>query len=397
MKLKKEAYSYVMMLGHLCADISGGALPAILPFLMVQKGISYSSAAGLTFALSSIGSLIQPIFGAMADKTTRPWLMSLGIFMSGCGISMLGFLDSYSAMFVAVALTGIGSALFHPDGGRMANFVSGEAKGKGMSLFSVGGNLGGALGPILAIAGMNMFGLKGTMVLAIPAFAMAIFMMTQNKNFAEFASQGTQKTKAAMAAGQKDDWKSFGKLTGVIFIRSTIGIGMSTFLPLFWLNVLMQSESRSGTITTILAFSGALATLIGGRLADKIGFNKTIRIGLTLYVPCLFVLSRSPSVVFSTLMLIPTAMALNLAFSPSVALGQKFVPNHIGLASGITMGLASSFGGVMSPVLGKVADARGVSFVLTILVGLACVAAAASYLVPDAPPAITAEEEPTEA
>lgn len=393
MKLKKGAYSYLLMLGHMCADISGGALPAILPFLIAEKGVTYAAAAGLTFALSSVGSIIQPVFGSMADKTSRPWLMSLGIFMSGCGISMLGFLDSYWAMFIAVTFTGIGSALFHPDGGRMANYVGGEKKGKSLSLFSVGGNMGGFVGPVLAVWGMTYFGgLKGTAVLAIPAFTMAFFMLTQNRNLGDFAAEGTQKTKAAIAAGQKDDWKAFAKLTGVVFLRSTIGVGMSTFLPMFWMSVLMQSEATSGSITSILSLSGAIATLIGGRLADKYGFNKTIRTGLTLLIPCLFIVSMSRSVLFSTFMLVPTAMSLNLAFSPSVALGQKFVPNHIGLASGITMGLASSFGGMISPLLGKVADAHGVPTVLYIVIGLAVIAAVASYFVPDAPSQIVGDD-----
>ncbi|MFT8029343.1 MFS transporter, partial [Salmonella enterica subsp. enterica serovar Enteritidis] len=86
-------------LGHLFCDINSGALPAILPFLMVEKGITYSAAAGLTFALSGIGSIIQPLFGSMADKHSRPWMMSVGILMAGCGVSMLGFLNSYWAMF----------------------------------------------------------------------------------------------------------------------------------------------------------------------------------------------------------------------------------------------------------------------------------------------------------
>ena len=399
MKFKKSAYSYIIMLGHLCADVGGGALPAILPFLIAQKGISYAAAAGLTFALSSIGSIIQPVFGNMADKTSRPWLMSLGIFMAGCGVSMLGFLDSYWAMFVAVAFTGIGSALFHPDGGRMANYVSGEQKGKGISLFSVGGNMGGALGPMLAVFGITMAGsLKGTAILAVPAFAMAFFMLSQNRRFGEFAAEGNRATQAAIAAGQKDDWRSFFKLTGVVFLRSTIGVGMSTFIPMVWLNVLMQSEARSGSVTTILSLSGAVATLIGGRLADRFGFNKTIRTGLILLIPCLAVVTLSRSVWLSTLMLVPTAMSLNLAFSPSVALGQKFVPNHLGLASGITMGLAASFGGIMSPLLGKVGDHFGLITVLWILVGLACIAAVASFFVPDAPPAIhTAPAEAADA
>lgn len=393
MKFKKSVYSYIMMLGHLCADLGGGALPAILPFLIAQKGITYTQAAGLTFALSSIGSAIQPVFGSMADKTSRPWLMSLGIFMAGCGISSLGFLDNYWAMFVAVAFTGIGAALFHPDGGRMANYVSGEKKGKGISLFSVGGNMGGAIGPVLAVWGITMVGgLKGAAILAVPAFAMAAFMVTQHGNLAEFAAEGSKKTKAAIAAGQKDDWKSFGKLTIVVFLRSTLQTGMTTFIPMLFMSVLMQSEAKSGSVTTIISLSGAVATLIGGNLADKYGFNKTIRTGLVLVIPCLIAVTMSRSVALSTLLLIPTAMFLNFAFSPSVALGQKFVPNHLGLASGITMGLASSFGGVVSPMLGKVADNVGIPVVMWILVAVACVACVASFFVPDAPPAISAEE-----
>jgi len=393
MKFKKSVYSYIMMLGHLCADLGGGALPAILPFLIAQKGITYTQAAGLTFALSSIGSAIQPIFGSMADKTSRPWLMSLGIFMAGCGISSLGFLDSYWAMFVAVAFTGIGAALFHPDGGRMANYVSGEKKGKGISLFSVGGNMGGAAGPMLAVFGISMMGdLRGAAILAIPAFAMAAFMVTQHGNLAEFAAEGNKKTKAAIAAGQKDDWKAFGKLTGVVFLRSTLQTGLTTFVPMFWMSVLLQSEEVSGSVTTIISLSGALATLIGGNLADKYGFNKTIRLGLVLVIPCLIAVTTSRNVLLCTALLVPTAMFLNFAFSPSVALGQKFVPNHLGLASGITMGLASSFGGVVSPMLGKVADNAGIPVVMWILVAIAIAACISSFFVPDAPPEVHTEE-----
>ncbi|MBR6614459.1 MAG: MFS transporter [Lachnospiraceae bacterium] len=393
MKFKKSVYSYIMMLGHLCADLGGGALPAILPFLIAQKGITYTQAAGLTFALSSIGSVIQPVFGSMADKTSRPWLMSLGIFMAGCGISMLGFIDNYWLMFVAVAFTGIGSALFHPDGGRMANYVSGVKKGKGISLFSVGGNMGGAIGPMLAVFGITMLGgdLKGAAILAIPAFAMAAFMVTQHGNLAEFAAEGNKKTKAAIAAGQKDDWGAFGKLTLVVFLRSTLSMGMTTFIPLFWMSVLMQSEEVSGSVTTIISLSGAVATLIGGNLADKYGFNKTIRAGLVLMIPCLIAVTMSRNVLLCTFMLVPTAVFLNFAFSPSVALGQKFIPNHIGLASGITMGLASSFGGVVSPLLGKVADNTSIPVVMWILVAIAVAACVFSFFVPDAPPEVAAE------
>lgn len=385
-KFKRETYSLFMFLGHLCCDINSGALPAVLPFLMVNKGITYAQAAGLTFALSSLGSVIQPLFGIMSDKQTRPWMMSIGIFLAGCGISILGWLDSYWMMFLAVALTGVGSALFHPDGGRMANFVAGEHKGRGISNFSVGGNFGGIIGPALVLLGINLAGMKGTIILAVPSFAMAAFLFTQNRCLSSFANEGKQTTATANKAGQKDDWIGFFKLTGVVFLRSILVTGITTFIPLFWLNVLMQSENVSSMTTSIIAFTGAAATLIGGRLGDRIGFNRVIHIGLALTGPCLAVIVLSDSVLLSTIMLIPMTMVLYISFSPAVAMGQNLIPNHIGLASGMTMGLASSFGGVVSPLLGTLGDNVGLTPVLWILVVTAVLAGAMSFLVPNAPP-----------
>ena len=156
---------------------------------------------------------------------------------------------------------------------------------------------------------------------------------------------------------------------------------------MYYMNVLMQSEATSGSITTLWAIAGAAATLIGGSLADRIGFSKTIRLGLLCLIPCLAVITMSRSVLLCTIMVIPSAIFLNFAFSPSVALGQKFVPNHIGLASGITMGLASSFGGMVSPVLGKVADVHGLPIVMWILVAVAVLAFLGSCFVHDPKPA----------
>lgn len=245
--------------------------------------------------------------------------------------------------------------------------------------------MGGALGPMVAVAGITLLGgdLRGTGLLAIPVFLMAGFMFTQHNNLEGFAAEGMKATKAAMDAGQKDDWNSFLKLTGVAFLRSIITVGMNTFVPMFYMNVLMQSEALSGSITTLWALAGACATLIGGYLADRFGFSKTIRTGLLFLIPCLAVFAMSRSVILCTILVIPCAIFLNFAFSPSVALGQKFVPNHIGLASGITMGLANSFGGVVSPFLGKIADANGLPIVMWILVGVAACACVGSFFISD--------------
>lgn len=385
MQLKKEAYSYIMMLGHLCADLCFFALSAMLPFLVTQKSMSYTAAAGLMFAMSLFSAITQPILGAMADHKNRPWLMALGVFLAGLGISSLGFLDNYYAMLVAVSISSIGSAIYHPDAGRLANFVAGKSKGKGVSNFSFGGNLAGFVGPVLIVFAISRFGMAGTAILLLPTVPAALWLLLLNNRFLQFAEEGQQQVAAALSKGQKDDWNGFLRLSGVTVLRSAIMATMNSFIPLFWLSVLLQSEEISGLSTTIIAISGALATLFGGRIADRLGFRKVIRIGLLALVPCMLLIAYSRSLLLSALLLVPAAVALNLAYSPSVVLGQKLLPNHIGLASGITMGLASSFGGVVSPLLGIVGDKYGVDTVMWILAAICMAAALSTAILPEDP------------
>ena len=167
--------------------------------------------------------------------------------------------------------------------------------------------------------------------------------------------------------------------------RSAIMVCMNSFIPMFWLYILMQSEEVSGLITTVIALSGAIATFIGGRIADKLGFRKMIRVGLMALVPCMFILAITRSVLISLIVLVPAAVALNLAYSPSVVLGQKLLPNHLGFAGGVTMGLASSIGGLFSPILGRVADTQGVDVVMWIMFAICVVAAVSTVILPEDP------------
>ena len=335
--------------------------------------------------MSLFSAVTQPVLGAMADKKNRPWLMALGVFLAGLGISAIGFLESYAAMLVAVSISSIGSSIYHPDAGRLANFVSGKSKGRGVSNFSFGGNLAGFVGPVLTVFGISVFGMKGSAILLIPTVPMAIWLLLLNKKFLAFAEEGQQQVSAAIHKGQKDDWRGFLCLSGVTVLRSAINATMTSFIPLFWLSVLMQSEEISGLSTTIIAVSGAIATLFGGRIADRLGFRRIIRVGLVALVPCMLVIAWTRSLLISALVLIPAAVALNLAYSPSVVLGQKLLPNHIGLSSGITMGLASSFGGVVSPVLGIVGDNYGVDIVMWIMVLICVLAAISTIILPEDP------------
>lgn len=369
---KLNGYSYLMMLGHICTDMSQGALPAMLPFLVAYRGIDYASAAGLMFAASFLSSLIQPVLGMMTDRKSMPWLMASGMLISGLGITLVGFLSNYWAIFALVMFSGIGSAMFHPEAGRMSNCVAGEKKGRGMSIFAVGGNIGFVVGPIITTLAISAWGLKGSAILMLPVLLIVSIFICQNKHFAQFSTAMTEvESSSHELKGQRDDWKGFGKLTVSLFSRSIIANGIQVFIPLYWVAILHQTQELGSSMVTVMAVAAAFATLLGGRMADKFGFKQIVFTSFALLLPLLILLLMAGNVIFATLVLIPLSAAMHLGYSPSVALGQKYLPTRLGLASGVTLGLSISVGGICAPLLGAVGDRFGLTAALCVIVVIA--------------------------
>ncbi|MDR2277337.1 MAG: MFS transporter, partial [Vagococcus sp.] len=182
-----KKYRYLLMLGHMFTDINQGALPAIIPFLIASQGLSYASAASLVLAANLVSSFVQPFIGYLGDKKSRPWFMSVGIFLAGLGVALLGFSPSFFVSCLLASLSGIGVAMFHPEGGKIANYVAGSKKGSGMSIFAVGGNLGFAIGPIITSIALSIWGIKGSIVLIIPATIMSFVMFYFNQKLTDIS------------------------------------------------------------------------------------------------------------------------------------------------------------------------------------------------------------------
>ncbi|MGH2930360.1 MAG: MFS transporter, partial [Solirubrobacteraceae bacterium] len=152
----------VLSAGHMLTDLGQGSVPALLPFLIVRDHLSLASASALILAATISSSVIQPLFGYFSDRRSLPWLMPLGPFLGGLGVGLVGIAPSYGWTVAAVLLSGIGVAAFHPEASRFAHYVSGARRSSGMSLFSVGGNVGFALGPALVTPLVLALGLHGT-------------------------------------------------------------------------------------------------------------------------------------------------------------------------------------------------------------------------------------------
>lgn len=374
----------LVSLGHLSCDINGGALPAILPFLRAAFDLSYQATGGLMFAYACLSSMIQPVFGLLSDRFSKPWFIPLGVLLAGCGLAAIGWMPGYWGIFAAIGLSGIGAALFHPEGARFANAASGQNKGTGMSLFSIGGNGGFVLGPLLATACLGAFGLPGTTIFAVLAVMTAgtlvwsIARMESTKKAAAGGKAGPAMGAEGETPGE-NNWREFLKLTVSIVTRSITFVGFNTFIPLYWVSSFGQSTATGAIALTFFSVCGVISNFFGGMLADKFGYRTVIRVVFALMPPVVAGFSLSNNLYAAWALLPLLGFVLYAPFSAQVVLGQQYLAKNIGFASGITLGLATSLGGVVAPLLGWIADHYGMAATFQSLAALSIVGAIFAY------------------
>ena len=381
-------YVYVLALGHFFCDIGMGALPAILPFFILEYGMDYQSAAGLMFASCFLSSVVQPAFGYLAERTSQIWFMPFGVFVSGAAMGLAGLFENYWTIFAVVTLSGIGGAIFHPEAARMIHKISGTKKGTALSIFSVGGNSGFAVGPMIAVSSITAFGMKGTAIFCFLALIMALvlWMIVPKIKTAivEKSSTGAVSNIEAKVKkiGAKNDWSSFTRLTMLIIFSSIVICGLRSFIPLYWVQVMDLSTAAAGSALTLLFTLGVVTTFIGGLLADKLGYLKVVQFSYVLLVPMVALLSQTTNPVMAYLLMIPIGFAMFAPFSSIVVLGQSYLARSIGFASGVTLGLSFSVGGVIVPLIGRFADTYGLSATMELLAVVAVFAAIFSFFLP---------------
>jgi MFS transporter, FSR family, fosmidomycin resistance protein len=383
----------VLSTGHMFTDIAQGSIPALLPFLIARDHLSYAAASALVLAATISSSVIQPAFGYVSDRLSLPWLMPLGPALGGLGVALAGLAPSYGFTFAAVVVSGLGVAAFHPEGSRFANYVSGARRASGMSLFSVGGNVGFALGPVLVTPLLLVFGLHGTVFVIIPTWLMSAVLLHELPRLKTFRKDLVG---GRVQRGEHHEaWRPFILLAGVIALRSFVYFGMVTFIPLYYVHVLHSSKALGNAALTAMLLGGAVGTLTGGPLADRFG-RRTVLVGSMAVIPPLVVafLLSGPvlALVFATL-----AGAVTIAtFAVTIVMGQEYLPGRLGTAAGLTIGLSIGLGGIGAPLLGVLADARGLTAVFVAIAILPLAALALTLALPRQTPRETTDgrEEP---
>jgi len=372
--------------GHGFTDLNQGALPALLPYFTLAHHFTYAQAAGLTFAATIASSIAQPVFGQLSDRVPASWLIPAGVFFAGLGMSLIGVVPTYPLMLLALVVSGLGVAAFHPEAARGMHAVSGRLKATSMSVFSMGGTAGFALGPLLATVLMQRFGTAGTIALLVPAVLFTIVLISQQRLLPKLAVAHAHASAAAVATGdgKVDAWRPFWVLSAALIFRSIFFFGFNTFLPLYWVNVLKLSPGQGGVALALYLGLGLLGVLMGGRLADRVG-TRRLTLWATLAVcPVLLLFLSAHQVLPAIILLVPLGLIVAAPGSSLVVMGQDFLPNHIGVASGVTIGLSVSVGGAAAPLLGWLADQYGLQSAMSAMAFLPIVAAILIWRLPRA-------------
>jgi FSR family fosmidomycin resistance protein-like MFS transporter len=353
------------VLGHTVVDGSQNVLPVVLPLLLDRFGLSYGQ-VGFAAALVSVSSsLIQPIFGWVSDRWPTGWFLPAGVAWTGVLMAAVGFVPSYPVLLAAVTLTGVGTAAFHPVASIAVARASGAQRGLGMSFFAAGGNLGFALGPVLGALLVTRFGLPGTAFLVIPGLLVSALIHRQR---AQLDTWHPKPEGPAQGSAGAIPWGKLTTLCGLVTLRSWGYSGLIVFIPLL-LHTRGAGPQATGHALFVFLFMGALGGMLGGHLSDRLGRQVVITTSLLIF-PFLMTGYLLASGWLQWILLAVAGMTLMASFSVTVVFAQELLPDNLGLASGLSLGLAFGAGGVGVALSGLLADALGLATSLWILVAL---------------------------
>ena len=372
-------YSYLMMIAHLCDDLNQGALVAVIPFLVLHNGYSYAEVTALLLASNAASAIIQPLFGWLGDKKPRPWLMAAGIFLAGIGMAGVGVLPNYPLIMASAMLSGIGVAMFHPEGGRLGNLTAGEQKGKGMSIFAVGGKLGFTFGPLVATAAITLWGLPGTLIFIIPSTLCAAILLSQNKALLSYSNPDKQSSDDSL---YQDNWVGFGFVMGAISCRSIMYYAFLSFIPLFLVYDLGQEEAFASSVISLFALVCAVGTIASGWAGQLLGAKKLIIVSYACVAIEVVIFAFNGSLIVALILIALLALTCDISYPSAVAMGQSFVPHHLGMASGLSFGVMVCIGGLMTPVFGLIGDYFGLQVVMLCVTAIALLGIIITLFIP---------------
>ncbi|NRR29859.1 MFS transporter [Oxalobacteraceae bacterium] len=350
---------------HLINDMMQSLILAIYPILKGEFLLSFTQIGLITLTYQLTASLCQPLIGLYTDRHPQPYSLPFGMLSTMSGLILLAWSPTYASVLIAAALIGLGSAIFHPESSRIARLASGGQHGLAQSLFQVGGNMGSALGPLLAAAVIVPLGKQSVAWFALAALVGITLLLQVSRWYAAHhvaGKKGGARVGAASPYPRKVVISAICVLLVLIFSKYFYISGLSSFYTFYLMEKFGLSVQAAQIHLFYFLFASALGTIIGGPVGDRIGRKPVIWASVLGVAPFALALPHA-DLFWTTTLTVLIGLILSSAFSAILVYAQELIPGKVGMVSGLFFGFAFGMGGLGAAVLGLVADRTSIDFV----------------------------------
>ncbi|MCL6516668.1 MFS transporter [Alicyclobacillus sp.] len=374
----KKAAVWTFSGAHLINDLmTVGLVPALLPLYKSAFHLTYTQTGLIVLFSYLMSSVMQPLFGWITDRKPRIWFLPVGVTLTCFGLALTGIAPSFGWVLVFIALSGLGSGIFHPEASRGTHLAAGRQKGLAQAIFQVGGNAGQAFGPLLVPLFLLATGVRGLtlfFLLGVLAFLLTWRLLPWYRERVEQERLAKRTAQGRNRAG----WMMV--FCVAIILRSWCQIGVAGFLPFFYVHQHM-ALGQAELLTFLFLAAGAIGTFFGGVLSDRVGRKRTLVASLALAIPFAWLLPHA-SGVWAAVVLFLFGFTILGSFAVSVVYAQMLLPRNIALASGLNIGFNVGAGGIGATLFGHISDVWGVGVVFTIIAVLPILSAALCATLP---------------
>ena len=348
---------------HMLNDVMQSLAPALYPVFRDQLALSFFQVGIITFVFQLTASLLQPPIGLAADRRPMNWILPVGMAFTLIGLSLLAFAKTYLLILAAVAVIGIGSAVFHPEASRVARAASGGRHGFAQSLFQVGGNFGQSTGPLLAAFVVVPFGQRSVLAFTILALIAVILLVRVSR---WHATHRAERKNAATAAGPSLPRavviRTIAVLIILLFSKVLYLASIGSYYTFYLMGAFGVPLQTAQVMLFVFLASVAAGTFLGGPLTDRFGAKFVIWGSILGVLPFTLLLPHL-GLVGTAIDSIAIGLVISSAFSAIVVYAQELTPGNVGAVAGLFFGLSFGLGGIGAALLGALADRTSLGFV----------------------------------
>ena len=357
---------------HCLNDTLQSVISAVYPLFKEELGLSFAQIGLITLVYQSAASVCQPLTGLFFDKWPSAWSLPTGMSFTLVGLLSLAFANTLPLVLCSVALVGIGSSVFHPEASRLTSLASGGKRGLAQSLFQVGGNLGGSLGPLLAAVFVAPYGRRHIALFTILAFTAIMVMIPVGHWYKSFllrlrkAEGETLKTSVCRPLPMGKTVFSIAILLILIFSKYIYMASLNSYYTFYLIHKFGVSVQASQLYLFVFLIATAIGTLLGGPIGDRVGRKYVIWASILGAAPFTLIMPHVENLYLTTVLSFCVGLTLSSAFPAILVYAQELLPYKLGLISGLFFGFAFGVAGIASAVLGNMADRYGIEAVYNV-------------------------------